>query len=60
MASIKDIICEALVSAKAKFVGTNLPTDELNNFIGEIFLFYKGNLFVGNISGAHQVFKMTF
>ena len=36
-------------SVKTKFDGTNLPRDELNNFIGEMFLFYKGNLFIENI-----------
>ena len=60
MASIKDIICEASASVKAKFDGTNLLTDELNNFIGEMFLFYKGNLIIENISGNKQVFKATF
>ena len=53
MASIKDFICEASASVKAKFDGTNLPTDELNNFVGEIFLFDKGNLIIENTSGKH-------
>ena len=56
---IKGIICEASASVKAKFDGTNLPTDELINFIGEIFLFYKINLTIVNISGNKQVFKAT-
>ena len=56
MASIKDFICEASASEKAKFDGTNLPTDELNNFIGEIFLFDKGNLIIENTSGNKHVF----
>ena len=59
MASIKDFICETPASVKAKFDGTNLPTDDLNNFIGEMFLFYKGNLIIENIPGNKQVFKAT-
>ena len=59
MASIKDFICEASASVKAKFDLTNLPTNKLNNFIGEMFLFYKGNLIVENISGNKHVFKAT-
>ena len=57
--SIKGIICEASVSVKAKFDGTNLSTDELNNFIGEMLLFYKGNLTVENILCNKHVFKAT-
>ena len=45
---------------KVKFGVTNLSTDELNNFIGEMFLFYKGNLIIENISGNKHVFKATF
>ena len=60
MISIKDFICETSDSVKAKFDGTNLPTDELNDFIGEMFLFYKGNLIIENISGSKHVFKATF
>ena len=32
------------------FVGINLTTDELNNFIGEKLLFNKGNLSFANMS----------
>ena len=39
MASIKNFICEVSASVKAKFDRTNLLRDELNNFIGEMFLF---------------------
>ena len=60
MASIKDFMCEASASVKVKFGVTNLSTDELNNFIGEMFLFYKGNLIIENISGNKHVFKATF
>ena len=56
-ASIKDIICEVPASVKVSFDGTNLPTDELNNFIGEMFLFYKGNLIIENILGNKHAFK---
>ena len=56
MASIKVFICEASASVKAKFDGTNLPTNELNNFIGEIFLFDKGNLIIENTSSNKHVF----
>ena len=49
MVSVKDFNCEASTSMKANFDGTNLPRDELNNFIGEMFLFYKGNLIIENI-----------
>ena len=59
MASIKDFICEASAFVKAKFDLTNLPTNKLNNFIGEMFLFYKGNLIVENISGNKHVIKAT-
>ena len=59
MASLKDFICEASAFAKAKFDVTNLPTDKLNNFIGEMLLFYKGNLIIENISGNKHVFKAT-
>ena len=52
-------MCETSASVKAKFDGTNLSRDELNNFIGEMFLFYKGNLIVENISVNQQVFKAT-
>ena len=55
MASIKNFICEVPASVKAKFDGSNLPTDELNNFIGERFLFYKGNLIIENTSGNKHV-----
>ena len=40
MASIKDIIFEVPASVKAKFDETNFPTEDLKNFIGEMFLFY--------------------
>ena len=50
MASIKNFICQLSTTVWPKFDGTNLPTDELNNFIGEMFLFYKGNLIIENIS----------
>ena len=60
MAPIKDfIICEVSASVKAKFDVTNLPTDVLNNFIGEMFLFAKGNLIIENISGNKHIFKAT-
>ena len=59
MASLKDFICEASAFAKAKFDVINLPTDQLNNFIGEMLLFYKGNLIIENISGSKHVFKAT-
>ena len=52
-------MCETSASVKAKFDGANLSRDELNNFIGEMFLFYKGNLIVENISVNQQVFKAT-
>ena len=60
MISVKDFICETSDSVKAKFDGTNLPTDELNDIIDEMFLFYKGNLIIENISGSKHVFKATF
>ena len=41
MASIIDFICEASASVKAKFDGTNLPMDKLNNFIDEMFCFVR-------------------
>ena len=41
---INDLNCEASASEKTKSDGTNLPRDELINFIGEMFLFSKGNL----------------
>ena len=60
MAPIKDfIICEVSASVKAKFDVTNLPTDVLNNFIDEMFLFAKGNLIIENISGNRHIFKAT-
>ena len=59
MASIKDFICEASAFVKANFDVTNLPTDDLNNFIGEMFLFYKGNFIIENTSGNKHVFKVT-
>ena len=59
MASIKDFICEASASVKAKFDVINLPIDKLSNFIGEMFLFYKGNLIIENISGNKHIFKVT-
>ena len=59
MASTKGFICEASASVKAKFDGTHLPTDKLNNFIGEMFLFYKDNLIIENIWGNKHVFKAT-
>ena len=37
--------------------GTNRPTDELNNLIGAMFLFYKENLIIENISGNKHIFK---
>ena len=43
MALIKGIICEALASVKTKCDESNLSSDELNNFIGEVFLFHKDN-----------------
>ena len=57
---MKDIICEVAAYAKVNFYGTDLPTVQLNNFITEIFLFYKGNLIIENISGNEQVFIATF
>ena len=57
--STKDIICKAAAYMKVKFHGTNLPTDELNNFITEMFLFYKDNLTIENVLGNKQVFKAT-
>ena len=59
MASIKDFICEASEFVKAKFDVTNLPMHELHDITGEIFLFYKGNLIIENISGNKHVFKAT-
>ena len=44
---------------KAKFDGTNLSTDELNNFIAEMFLLYKDNLIIENISDNKYAFKTT-
>ena len=44
---------------KTKFDRTNLSTDELNNFIAEMFLLYKGNLIIENISDNKYAFKMT-
>ena len=32
-----DFICEAPASIKPNFDATNILTDELNNFIGEMF-----------------------
>ena len=49
MASIKDFICEVSASVRADLMEINLHTDELNNFIGEMLLFYKGNLIIRNI-----------
>ena len=49
MDSIKAFICEASVSVKARFDGTNVPTGKLNNFIRGMFLFYKGNLITENM-----------
>ena len=40
MASLKDIIWEALASMNAKFDGTDLVVDELNNTIGEVKYLY--------------------
>ena len=57
MASIKDFICETSTSVKDKFHGSNLPTDELNNLIDEMLLFYKGNLVIENISRNKHVSK---
>ena len=57
---MKDIICEVAAYAKVNFYGTDLPTVQLNNFITEIFLFYKGNLIIENISGNKQVFIAKF
>ena len=44
---------------KTKFDRTNLPTDNLYNFIGEMILFYKGISIIENISGSKHVFKAT-
>lgn len=44
---------------KARFDGIDLLTDEPNNFIGKMSLFYKGNLAIENVSGNKQVFKAT-
>ena len=44
---------------KAKFDGTNLSTGELNNFIAEMFLLYKGNLIIAIISDNKYAFKTT-
>ena len=57
MDSIKDFICKASASVKARVDVTNFPRDELNNFIGEMFLFYKGNFIIENIWGNKNVFK---
>ena len=38
-------------ASKSQVWRTNLPTDVLNNSIGEMFLFYKYNLSIVNISG---------
>ena len=57
MASIKYFICEASVSVKAKFDVTNLPTVKFNNFIGEMFLFYKSNLIIENTWGSNHVLQ---
>ena len=56
---INDLNCEASASEKTKSDGTNLPRDELINFIGEMFLFYKGNLIFENMQRKKQVFKAT-
>ena len=44
---------------KAKFDGYNLLTDELNNPVDDMFLFYKGNLTIEITSRNKQVFKVT-
>ena len=59
IASIKNFNYEASASAKTKFDGTNLPTDEFHNFIGEMFSFYKGNLIIENISDIKNFCKAT-
>ena len=51
MDAIKDKIRDVLALVKAKFGGTTLPTDVLNNSIGEMFLFHKCNLSIVKISG---------
>ena len=53
------MICEASVPVLGKFKGTNTSTEELNNFIDEMFLFHKDNLHIVSISGNKQVFKVT-
>ena len=59
MASIKDFNCEISASVKANFDGTYLSTDELNNFIGEMFSFYKDTLIIENMQRNKHVFKVT-
>ena len=59
MTSIKDFNCKASASVKTKSDGTNLPNDELNNFFGEMLLFYQGNLLIENKYRNKHVFKAT-
>ena len=59
MDAIKDKICDVLALVKAKFGGTTLPTNVLNNSIGETFSFYKYNLSDVNISGNKKVFSLS-
>ena len=59
MDAIKDKICDVLALVKAKFEGTTLPTNVLNNSIGETFSFYKYNLSDVNISGNKKVFSLS-
>ena len=38
--------CEVTAYVKVKYHGANLSTDELNNFIIKMYLFYKINLII--------------
>ena len=60
MVSIKYFICKASFSVEAKFDVANLPTDKFNNFISKMFLFYKCNLIIENISGNNHVLDIAF
>ena len=42
---------KARASVKTKSDGTNLPTDELDNFIDEMLLFYEDSAAIVNMSG---------
>ena len=59
MASLEDIISEATASVKAKFNPNNQNSVELENFVSEILLFYKGSVNLSSLCGTKESFKAT-